>query len=76
MPRPNFDQMRSYLKSADADFGFFIHSNSEDLNLWKVSNDESGTKIIIWTSLIPGQLEKNLKRIIQLVYWLNFNIVK
>lgn len=63
-PRPNFDQMRSYLKSADADFGFFIHSNSENPNLWYMITDESITKKIIWTTLIPGQSDEYLKRVL------------
>jgi hypothetical protein len=56
--------MRSYLKSADADFGFFIPSNSENPNLcYKISN-ESSTKQIIWTTLIPGHTDEILKKIL------------
>jgi hypothetical protein len=65
-PNPNFHQMRSYLISADADFGFFIHSNSENQNLWYMITDENSTKKIIWTTLIPGQIDEHLKRIIKL----------
>lgn len=66
-PRPNFDQMRSYLRSADADFGFFIHSNSENQNLWYKIMDEINVKQIIWTTLMPGQINENLKKIIYLM---------
>lgn len=62
-PRPNFDQMR-YLKSTDADLGFFIHSNSEKPNLWYKISDESNTKQIIWTTLIPGHTDEVLKKIL------------
>jgi hypothetical protein len=66
-PRPNFDQMRSYLKSADANLGFFIHSNSQKPNLWYKISDESNTKQIIWTTLIPGHTNEISKKFFQLI---------
>jgi hypothetical protein len=67
-PRPNFDQMRSYLKSTDADLGFFIHSNSQKPNLWYKISDVSNTKQIIWTTLIPGHTNEISKKFFQLIY--------
>jgi hypothetical protein len=64
-PYPNSHQMRSYLKSVDADLGFFVHSNSEISNLWFKISDESNTIRIIWTTLIPGHSDENLNQLFQ-----------
>jgi len=65
-PTPNFGQMRSYLRSADAQYGFFIHSNSENPNLWYKITDEKNTKQIVWTTLRPGENDINLKKILSI----------
>jgi hypothetical protein len=52
--RPNLDQMRLYMKTLNARYGIFIHSQSEDPNLWKEVSSENESQRIIWTSITPG----------------------
>lgn len=67
-PRPYFSQMRSYMKTLNAQYGIFIHSASEDPNLWReVYSNTSGQKII-WTTANPIPLDNkfndNLSKIL------------
>ena len=52
--RPNLDQMRLYMKTLNANYGIFIHSQSEDPNLWKEITTENNNQRIIWTSVTPA----------------------
>lgn len=51
--RPNLDQMRLYMKILNARYGIFVHSESENPNLWKEVASELGSQRIIWTSIVP-----------------------
>ena len=69
--RPNLDQMRLYMKTLNARYGIFIHSESEDPNLWKEVTSELGSQRIIWTSIVPDSPGRssiqNFERTIALV---------
>jgi hypothetical protein len=69
-PRPNLHQMRNYMDTLNAKFGIFVHSASEKPLIWKTIPDKSNNQII-WTSLIPNDIDKanndNLKKILQMI---------
>jgi hypothetical protein len=69
-PRPNLHQMRSYMDTLGAKFGIFVHSASQNPLAWKIIPDKSNNQII-WTSLIPGNVDnankENLAKIVDLI---------
>ena len=68
---PNLDQMRLYMKTLNARYGIFIHSQSEDPSLWKGITTENNNQRIIWTSVTPAfrglSSIQNFERTISLV---------
>jgi hypothetical protein len=55
-PTPYLYQMRSYMKTINARYGIFFHSESEDPNLWREIYNKTTHQKIMWTSAIPGSL--------------------
>jgi hypothetical protein len=69
---PNRPQMDSYIRSTNARYGVFIHSRSENPELWEKLPKDMNNQEIIWTCLIPGYSSEpgdddNLKKIIDLI---------
>jgi hypothetical protein len=70
-PRPNLHQMRSYMRALGAKCGLFIHSESENPNLWKEIINETDNQNIIWTSITPDpgvvSSVENFERTVRLI---------
>ena len=69
---PNRPQMDSYIRSTNAKYGVFIHSESENPELWEKLPKKINNQEIVWTCLIPGHSsdrsnEANLQKIIDLM---------
>ena len=63
--------MDSYIRSTNAKYGLFIHSESENPELWEKLPKKINNQEIVWTCLIPGHSsdrsnEANLQKIIDL----------
>jgi hypothetical protein len=69
--KPNVDQMRSYMATLNGKYGIFVHSESDDPAFCKEIINEKDDQKIIWTSLLPGNLDtvnaQNLENIIQII---------
>jgi hypothetical protein len=64
----NRHQMDSYIRSANAKYGIFIHSRSDDPEVWEETQREGYNQTIVWTCLIPDKPSNNeLEKIIQLI---------
>ena len=67
---PNQHQMRSYMSTLKARYGVFVHSASQEPNIWNAIPDKKNNQII-WTSLVPGNVDKtndrNLEKILELI---------
>jgi hypothetical protein len=69
--KPNLDQMRSYMETTKAKYGIFVHSDSEDQDLFEYIHRKHTQEQIIWTSISPGPIDykndKTINKIVEIV---------
>ena len=64
------------MKTLNAKYGIFVHSESEDPSLWKEVTNETGGQKIFWTSVAPdssGPSNSNFEKTIALIKYLLCN---